>query len=118
MLIQRIGAEASQEAKDQARLEAEKEIGSQEKFEAELKEKVRNQTSQRAKDYSGIETDQGFTSHSYNKNGTYAEVQPKTKRYSFNEKGEIVDVKGIRNSGTYCNGHIVGPVRKSRKSNR
>ena len=52
------GAEASQEARDQARLKADKEIGSQAEIETEFKDKVKNTMSQRAKGYKEIEADQ------------------------------------------------------------
>ena len=53
----RIG-QPSQDAKSQARLEADKEIGSQEEIETEFKDKVKNTMSQRAKGYKEIEADQ------------------------------------------------------------
>ena len=52
------GAEASQDTRDQARLEADKEIGGQAEIENEFKEKVKNKMSRRAKGYKEIEADQ------------------------------------------------------------
>jgi hypothetical protein len=52
----RIG-QPSQDAKSQARLEADKEIGSQAEIETELRQ-VKNTMSQRAKGYKEIEADQ------------------------------------------------------------
>jgi hypothetical protein len=53
----RIG-QPSQDSKDQAWLEPDKEIGSQEEIETEFKDKVKNTMSQRAKGYKEIEADQ------------------------------------------------------------
>ena len=52
------GAEASQDTRDQARLEADKEIGGQAEIETEFKDKVKNKMRQRAKGYKKIEADQ------------------------------------------------------------
>ena len=53
----RIG-QPSQDAKSQARLEADKEIGSQAEIETEFKDKVKNKMSQRDKEYKEIEAEQ------------------------------------------------------------
>ena len=52
----RIG-QPSQDAKSQARLEADKEIGSQAEIETEFKDKVKNKMRQRAKGYKEIKAD-------------------------------------------------------------
>ena len=85
-LIERIGTEAGQQAGDQARLEADKGIGGQVKFEAELGDQVRNKAGHRAGDYSKIEADQRVGDQSCVEAGAYAGGQQELKKNNFNDK--------------------------------
>ncbi len=74
MLIKRIG-QPSQEAKSQARLEADKRIGSQVELDNEYKDKVRNQMNQGNKEYLKNEADQEVRSEKYiGSNGSHIQI--------------------------------------------
>ena len=84
MLIKRIEDETKQEAKRQARYN--------EYIEFENDYKYISEDRKRQNENLENETDQRVRSYPHKIEGTKAEDQLKTKRYSFNEKGEIIDV--------------------------
>ena len=89
MLMKRIEIERKQEAKRQARikkhLEFKRDYGYYENLTAEKARKRQRENLEN-------ETGKKVRNSQYNKDGTHAEDQPKTMRYSFNENGEIIDV--------------------------
>jgi hypothetical protein len=111
-----MGVEAGHEAGDQTRLEANQNIRDQVKLEAKNRDQVRNEASQTAGDRTRDKTDQINTDHiileaknkygdqeNYeastiagdhmeNEAGRFAGDQLKTKRYKYNDKGEIIDL--------------------------
>jgi hypothetical protein len=88
-LIERIGAEAGQQAGDQARLEADKGIGGQVKLEAELGDQVRNKAGHRDGGYSIIEADQRVGDQSSVEAGAYTGGQQETKKNSCIDKPNV-----------------------------
>ena len=83
MLIKRIETETKQEPKKQARLN---------EFEKDYKYIIEDRKNQRQSENLENKADRGVRSYLHNIDGTNAENQSNTKRYSFNEKGEVIDV--------------------------